>query len=181
MGRGRPLRRLVVIGQSGSGKTTTARLLSHRLGLRHVELDALFHGPGWEPRSSFAADVDAATTADGWVVDGNYSAVRDLVWARADTVVWLDLPRTTTLRRALLRTGRRLLTRVELWNGNRERLRAILRATHPIRMTWETHAERRALTEQRIADPAWSHLAVVRLRSPRAVRAWLDGLPPGSP
>jgi adenylate kinase family enzyme len=170
------VQRVLVIGQSGSGKSTLARRLAEHLGARHIELDALFHGPAWTPRPTFAADVDQATRADRWVVDGNYTAVRDLIWSRADTLVWLDLPRTTTLRRALVRTGRRLLTRVELWNGNRERLRTLLRATHPIRMTWQTHGERRALHEKRLADPAWAHLDVVRLRTPAEVTRWLTQL-----
>jgi adenylate kinase family enzyme len=138
-----------------------------------VELDALFHGPGWEPSSTFVADVEAVTSGESWVVDGNYSAVRDLLWSRAHTLVWLDLPRTTTVRRAALRTAGRLVTRVELWNGNREELRTVLRSSHPIRWTWETHARHRAAYEQRIADPRWAHLTVVRLRTPAEVREWL--------
>jgi hypothetical protein len=58
-----------------------------------VELDALHHGAGWVTRPTFVDDVDAATRGSAWVVDGNYAAVRELLWSRADTVVWLDLPR----------------------------------------------------------------------------------------
>ena len=63
---------------------------------------------------------------DGWVVDGNYSAVRDLVWDRADTVVWLDLPRLVVVRRITTRSIRRVVRREELWNGNRERWRNLV-------------------------------------------------------
>lgn len=162
-----------MVGQSGSGKTTLALVLAGRLRVPHVELDALFHGPGWTPRESFAAEVEAATRAPGWVVDGNYPAARDLVWSRADTVVWLDLHRRTTTGRALRRTVRRALTRAELWNGNRERVTTWLRATHPVRWSFQTHAAHRAAYQERLVDPAWGHLAAVRLRTPAEVRRWL--------
>ena len=168
------MQRVLVIGQSASGKSTAAARLAEVHGLRHVELDALFHGPGWVPRESFVQDVDDATREPGWVADGNYSLVRELLWSRADTVVWLDLPRLITVRRAITRTLRRGLVRTELWNGNRERLHTVLRATHPIRWTWSTHARHRADYEERLADPRWSRLEVVRLRTPREVDAWLD-------
>lgn len=168
------VQRVLVVGQSGSGKTTLARLLAARLGVAHVELDALFHGAGWQPRPSFETDVDAATTGPRWVVDGNYGAVRDLLWARADTVVWLDLPRWLTTSRALRRSVARAALRVPLWNDNRERWSTMLRATHPVRWSWQTHARHRAEYERRLADPRWSGLQVVRLRTRASVRAWED-------
>ena len=167
------MRRVLVVGQSGSGKSTVARRLASRLGVPHLELDALFHGPGWVQSPSFADDVDRLTAHGDWVVDGNYSAVRDLLWSRADTVVWLDLSRTTTLRRAVWRTVHRVVRRAELWNGNRERLRTVLRATHPIRWTWSTAAAHRAAYEERMADPRWSGLRIVRLTRARDVGRWL--------
>ena len=86
------MRRINVTGTSCSGKTSLARDLAGRLGLPHVELDALFWGPDWTPvpRETFRARLAAALGADGWVADGGYAAVRDITWARADTVVWLD-------------------------------------------------------------------------------------------
>ncbi|GAC1444998.1 MAG: hypothetical protein NVSMB55_23490 [Mycobacteriales bacterium] len=170
------MRRILVIGQSGSGKSTLARALADRLGVPHVELDAFFHGPGWQATPSFVADVDAATAAEGWVADGNYCAVRDLLWSRADTVVWLDLPRLTTLRRVLMRTARRLVGRAELWNGNRERWQTVLRASHPIRWTWQTADRHRRDYEQRLGDPRWARLITVRLRTDADVRRWSSQL-----
>ena len=171
------MRRVLVVGQSGSGKSTLAEVLATRLAVPRVELDALFHGPGWVPSPTFVADVEAATSGEAWVVDGNYRVhVGDLLWSRADTVVWLDLPRTTTLRRAITRTARRALLRTELWNGNRERLRTVLRATHPIRWTWQTHARHRAEYEALLADPQWAHLRVVRLRTAAEARRWPDAV-----
>jgi adenylate kinase family enzyme len=164
---------VLVIGQSAAGKTTTARLLASRLGAPHVELDALFHGPGWTASPTFLADVRAATEGEAWVVDGNYSpVVGTLLWERADTIVWLDVPRTTTVRRAITRTARRSLLRTHLWNGNRERLRTILRATHPIRWTWRTFYANRAKYEAMWSQPEFGHLTKFRLQSAAAVREW---------
>ena len=117
------LQRIAVVGTSGSGKTTLARQLSGRLGLAHVELDALHWDAGWAPTPAaiFQQRADAALGGDAWVVDGNYPEVRDLIWRRADTIVWLDYRLALIMWRLTLRTFRRVATREVLWNGNRER------------------------------------------------------------
>ncbi len=125
------------------------------------------------PSPTFLDDVRAATDGDGWVADGNYSPVLGtLLWERADTVVWLDLPRATTLRRAITRTVRRAVLRTHLWNGNRERVRTVLRATHPIRWTWRTFHANREKYEAMWVSPEFAQLTKYRLRSPGEVRDW---------
>ncbi|MBV9292112.1 MAG: adenylate kinase [Frankiales bacterium] len=170
------MRRIMVGGISGAGKSTLARTLARRLDLPYVEFDALFHGPGWTPRKSFAADVDAFTSTDAWVTDSDGyerfigSRVRD----RADTWVWLDYPRWVCEWRVLRRSVVRGLLRRKLWNGNRESLLNIVRdPEHPVRWAWTQHAARRARGEQLMRDPACAHLRVVRLRRPRDTRRWL--------
>lgn len=66
------MRRVSVAGTSGSGKTTVARRLAERFGVPHVELDAHYHGPGWQPADPDAllAAVAEAAAGDGWVIDG---------------------------------------------------------------------------------------------------------------
>jgi adenylate kinase family enzyme len=107
------MQRVSLVGPPGSGKTTVGRKLAASLEVPFVELDAIFHRPAWAElsRDNFRERVSDALTARGWVVDGNYSAVRDLVWDRADTVVWLDLGRWLVMRRVVLRTVRRAVTR----------------------------------------------------------------------
>lgn len=113
-------RRVLVAGTTGVGKTTTAARIGSVLGLPHTEIDALYHGPGWEPRESFVADVEAYTSEPAWVTEWQYTAVRGLLAARADTLVWIDLPNPVALWRLVRRTLRRRLRRIEMWNGNVE-------------------------------------------------------------
>jgi len=94
-----------------------------------VELDALAWGPNWQlvPVDVFKGRVARAVEGDTWVIDGNYAGrgARDLVWPRADTVIWLDPPLTVILARLFARAVRRSRTGEELWpgTGNRETLR----------------------------------------------------------
>ena len=107
--------RIVVLGSSGSGKTAVARELATRLGVPHVELDALRFAEDWAevPDEVFIERIAAFTEGDAWVVDGNYSAVRrDLTWDHAQTVVWPDY--------AFLVCGWRLLRRTVLRGARRE-------------------------------------------------------------
>jgi adenylate kinase family enzyme len=179
-----PVWRVSVVGTSGSGKSTLARLLADRLGVPWVELDAIFHQPGWQPlpAEQFRSRVAAAITGHGWVVDGNYSTVRELVWSRADTVIWFDLPRHTVMRQILWRTIRRAALRAELWNGNRERWVNVL-SRDPQRSVvawaWRTHQRNRHRYAAAASDPAWSHLRFVHVRSRAEVRRLLAGAVPG--
>jgi len=164
---------VLVAGSPGAGKSTLARRIATRHDLRYVEMDALFHGPGWTERPTFQADVAEAVAGDTWVIDSlGYASVRDLVWEHADTLVWLDLPRRAEMWRVVRRTVRRAALRIELWNGNREPLGAWRDRDHPIWLAWHEHEARRDLVEERLADPRWAHLEVHRLRSARQVRTW---------
>ena len=100
------LSRVVVVGTSCSGKTTLARRLAGILGAQHVELDALYWGREWTPRLDFPKAVSAAVQQERWVIDGNYSAVRDLIWRRCTAIVWLDYSFARVFSRALRRTAR---------------------------------------------------------------------------
>jgi adenylate kinase family enzyme len=165
---------VLVAGSSGAGKTTLARALAGALDLPHTEIDALFHGPGWQPRPSFRADVEALLAAPRWVTEYQYDEVRPLLLAAADAVVWLDHPFPLVARRVVLRSLARAVDRRPLFNGNRERPTAWLRGTHPARVVLSRRfAAERARTAAELADAATRGVAVVRLRGARQVRAWL--------
>ena len=119
----------------------------------------------------------AALAAPAWVIDGNYSSVRDLVWPRATTLVWLDYPLPLVMWRLAKRTVRRVISREELWNGNRERLRDNLFSRDSIFLyALTSYPRHRREYPALLARPEYAHLAVVRLRHPRETERWLAGL-----
>jgi adenylate kinase family enzyme len=175
--------RVVVIGMSGSGKSTLARELARRLDAAHIELDSLFWGPDWEPRppADFRAAAQAAVAQERWVSDGNYSAVRSIVWPRAQVVVWLNLPFAPVFWRVLCRTLRRAFSKEPLWSGNRESLaRAFFSRESILWWVIRNHARRRRDFAALRAGGQFGHLQWIEFtRSPRAqdILDVIEGLP----
>lgn len=167
--------RVVVAGTSGSGKTTLAARIAEALAAPHVEIDALFHGPGWTPRATFLEDVHRFTAGPTWVTEWQYGDARAHLAARADLMVWLDLPRATVMRQVVRRTVQRRLRHERLWNGNVEPpLRTFFTdPEHIVRWAWSTHRQS-ALRVSALLD-ARPERPVVRLRSHEEARQWLHG------
>ena len=162
--------RLAIIGPSGSGKSTLAAELARTAGLRHVELDALYHGPNWEPCSIevLRERVAAATAGDDWVTDSTYhTLLGDFVVERADMLVWLDLPARLVMWRLLRRTHVRNRDKVELWNGNVE---PGWRQSLPT-LIWP--AFKRVFENRRALPARYADVNMRRLRSDAAVRAFV--------
>ena len=157
-----------------------AQRASEILGVPYVELDALhWTRPNWElpPIEEFRARVEAATTGDAWVVAGNYSGARDIVWSRADTVLWLDLPILQCTKRVLARTLRRGWRREVLWAGNRESLVRGLVGWGPLWLyNLRTFRRRQRTYGHAMKAPEYRHLHFVRLNSQRAIDGWLRNL-----
>jgi adenylate kinase family enzyme len=171
------MRRVSVAGISGSGKTTLATALATRLGVPHIELDALHHGPDWTEATpaELRERVEAALAAapDGWVADGNYeSKLGDLIVSRADTFVWIDLPLALALVRIARRTTGRIVRGTELWNGNRETVRNALLVRDNL-VWWAIKSHRRKRRTLPSLPERHPHLRFVRLRSPREVDRFL--------
>ena len=171
-------KRIVIIGRTGSGKTTLARELAAALDMPHVELDALYFGPKFStvPLSVLRERTSTAIAGDCWITDGNKSAVRDIVWPRADTIIWLDYP----LGVSLWRLGKRALWRTSVLREEAAEAGAktglpkqFLAAAKGVLLALRSHMGQRRTYPKLFAAPANQHLAVVRLRSPRATRRWL--------
>lgn len=176
--------RVAVIGPSGSGKSTLAAELAERQGTTRVDLDELFHGPDWAetPTPEFRRRVMEALTAaeddtGGWAVAGNYLMTADIVHRRADTIVWLDLPRRRTITRVIRRSVRRAVRREQLWNSNRERWRDLLRPSRSIVVeAWRKHPGYAAKYSELAQTPLWANADVVRVRSTADLEAFLGSL-----
>jgi adenylate kinase family enzyme len=180
------MRRVSVVGSSGTGKTTLARRLAASLGVEYVELDGLFWGPDWSPATAdqLRERVRTATAGDAWVVDGNYqSKLGTLVRERADTVVWLDPPRWRAMWQSVTRTARRAATRQELWSGNRETWRGLMFWRGEDSVVWWAWTSYRRTRERYAAamegapatGPAWH-----RLRTRRDVARFLGAVRDGA-
>jgi hypothetical protein len=172
--------RIVVFGASGSGKTTLARWLGDHLALPFTDLDDLHWRPGWveAPTEPFRAAVDHVTREPCWVIAGNYAKARDLTWARADTLIWLDLRLPHVLWRSASRAVRQWRTREPVCNGNRQTLANIVNGGDSLLgYTLRTyHARRR---EWPLLLQQHAHAKQFRLRSQREIDLWRAGLQAG--
>jgi adenylate kinase family enzyme len=180
--------RVVVVGTSGSGKSTLARALSQALGVPHIELDALNWQAGWrdlaihEPEEFFRRVAEAAS-AEAWVIDGNYTKVREALWPRATAFVWMDPGRWMVMRQVIWRSFSRAVTKRELWpgTGNREEFRRWLDAEHPIRWAWTHWPANRARYAETFAGGTYEGRPVYRVgdrREARRLIAQLTAAPP---
>ena len=172
------MRRIVVFGTTGSGKSWLAERLAAERDLRLVELDALFWRPDWRPAplDFFRHRVECETRDGDWIAVGIYGQVRDIVWQRADTLVWLDLPLPLVMWRLFRRTLRRIVTREDLWGtGNRESLRRTLLSRDSI-LLWalKTHGRNRRRFGEECSNYAAGR-TVIRLRSTRDVVRFVAG------
>jgi len=172
------MRRISIVGTTGSGKSTLARDLSKKLGVQCVELDAINWQPNWTPidPSEFAERVCEAAAKECWVIEGGYSKVRPLIWARADTVIWLDYPFSTVFWRLLSRTIRRCVRKEELWSGNRESINMVFSSDSIILWLFRSYWRRKRQFPELLSRPEHQHLHVLRFQSPKETSDWLRHL-----
>ncbi|MFS8198031.1 adenylate kinase [Streptomyces sp. CWNU-52B] len=172
------MQRILVVGVTGAGKSTLARAVSERLGMPHHEMDALYYtGPGWATDGRLAETVARVTAEPRWIVDSiGRPEVRRLLWARADTVLWLDYPRRVVMPRVLRRSLRRTVTRESVFGGNRETWAGWLSKEHPAWWAWSQHAGRHREIEQLTHDPRFAPLDTLRFARPADTAAWLTSV-----
>ena len=176
-----PFQRICVVGTTGSGKSMLASELSRRLQLPYIELDALYWRPGWThcTNDELRQQIALLIQADAWVVDGNYSYIRDLTFTRAEAVVWLDYPLSLILWRLLKRTVKRTITRELLWGTNTERLLSQFFSADSL-FLWalKTYSRRKRTYTALIASGQYGNITFYHLRSPGQTKAWLKTVTP---
>ena len=172
--------RILVIGSSCAGKSTLAKKLANRLSVPWIQLDALNWLPDWVERDAqeFIDLVDESTPADGsWVVDGNYSRIRHLLWPRAQYAIWLNYPFHIVLWRTLKRTTSRVFNKTELYSGNRETFRKAF-LSHDSMILWvlRTYHKRRRQIHTLMNASEYDHIQFMEIRHPSQAETLFDQL-----
>lgn len=161
--------KIVIVGTSGSGKTTLAHALARKFNMPDIELDALYWKPQWTPTEpeAFQSRVQNATEGRGWIVHGNYSRVREMLWNKADVIIWLDYPRRLVWWRILRRSLQRAWTRDKICGENRESFRKTFFSKDSI-ILWSlrTYNRNRRLYGELMSDPHFGP-KMLRVSSPR--------------
>jgi adenylate kinase family enzyme len=169
--------RILVIGTSSTGKTTYAKQLEKILGIPWIELDELYWGEGWTPSSkeAFVRRVGEAIAQPNWIVDGNYSSVRDLIRSKATLVVWLNYDLPLVLWRGFRRTVGRCISRQALWHGNRESFRQSFCSRNSILLWIVTTHQRRIRDFKALRDSkAFPEARWVEFQRPSEAKQWLQ-------
>lgn len=170
--------RIWIRGTTGSGKSTLAKAISERQGIPQVELDELWHMPGWtvRPRDEFFALVEENLSGSDWVISGNYSVATEVILPKVTMVVWLDYSRGTSFWRLFRRTVSRLWNRTPCCNGNYETLARTLSFDSILMWHLKTYDVNRKRIVDAKSDPAYTHCHQIVLRSPSETEAWLSSM-----
>lgn len=175
------MQRIYIFGSSGSGKTTLAKSLAKKLGLERIELDSIYHQANWQPIdiADFRAQVQSEVKETNWVVDGNYSVVRDLILERCDTIICLDYSRKFVMLRLLKRTISRIRNQTLLWNGNRERFWFLFspnKEKNLLLWAWTTHKRRHQQILELMIDESIPAQNRIRFSTAEQTETWLASL-----
>ena len=176
-----PYKRVVVIGVTSSGKSTLAEELARRFDLNYIELDALNWEPHWQaaPREVFRARVEKAARAERWVAAGNYHVVRDLLWPKAEMLIWLDYSIWRVLWQLTRRSLRRWWTRELLWGTNYEPIwiHFKLWSTDSLyHWLFKSYWRMKREYTQLLSSPEHRHLKLLRFTHPKETEEWLKSL-----
>lgn len=174
------MKKVIIVGTTGSGKSTIAKKLANKLTSPYIQLDLLFWEPNWKQPTDeifFSKIIDSIKTPE-WILDGNYGRTHHLTWPHADTVIWIDYPLWLTFYQNFKRAITRSITREELWpnTGNRESLIRLFSKDSILIWLYKTFDSNRSRYLSRMVDPAYSHINFIHLKSRTEVKKFLNNL-----
>ncbi|MDC1175487.1 hypothetical protein OAT67_08815 [Bacteriovoracaceae bacterium] len=174
------MKKIIILGTTGSGKSTFAKKLSLQLGIPNIQLDLLFWKENWTycDDPEFFSKIENATQGDTWIVDGNYSRTRHLTWPKADTIIWIDLPFWKTIYQNVSRSVKRAISQEELWpnTGNKESFSRMFSKESIILWLLKTYKKNRKRYLKAMELEEFSHINFIRLRSRKEIDSFLKGL-----
>ncbi len=175
------MKRINVIGTSGSGKSTFSNMLASKLKYPYLEMDAIFWKSNWQESSDeeFFANLTERLGDELWVLDGNYNRTAEIKWARADTIIWVDYSFSRTILQSVKRALIRIMTKQELWGktGNVESFKkSFLSKDSIILWTLKTYKKNRVRYTELLNNPKYSHIEFVRVTSPKKAKAFINEL-----
>jgi len=174
------MKKINIVGTSGSGKTCFSRELSKKLGYPFIEMDALFWGKAWywPDDEEFFRKLEKRLRVSTWVLDGNYTRTIPIKWREVDTIIWIDFNFPRTLFQALKRAISRIISKEEIWpgTGNKESLKGLLSRDSIVLWTIRTYYKNRTKNLDFLNNPAYKDIEFIRLRSPKECQNYLDQL-----
>jgi adenylate kinase family enzyme len=181
MGAGyKNIRRINVVGTSGSGKSTFAQKLAAIIDAPYVEMDRLYWGPEWSESMDdvFIAKLREAISSDTWVLDGNYTRTTPVKWQDVQMVIWLDFSFPLVMKRVISRALYRIISQKELWpgTGNRESIKKLLGKGSIVRWAISTYDSNILKYEIMMNDMKYQHIIFVRIKSQREANDFLKKL-----
>lgn len=173
------MKRIIIPGAVGAGKTTLAKQLSKKLGIPHVEVDHIFWLPNWKQRpvEERIKIAKEKLSGDKWIVCGNHSWLKEIMWDRADTVIWLDYSFWRCLFRVLKRAACLIYTKKEICGGNKESFSRLFFSKGSILVHLFTkYGKFKKRYSAMMTSSDFKHINFIRLKSPRETEKWLEKL-----
>ena len=167
------MKKVLVIGCSGAGKSTFAKRIASKTALRYIATDPFYWGSDWKLVSDekVLERVYRATSEETWILDGNFDSERKMVWQRADTIIWLDYSFLQVLTQVTRRNLALWLSQNPTWSGNRMTWK---RAWSGIRHSVKSHRRKRLIYPDYLAS--LDDIQVLHFTKSQEAEAWLTTL-----
>jgi adenylate kinase family enzyme len=170
-----PYKRTIIFGSTGIGKTTMVKRIADEFSIPVIDIDTLRReaGKSESPEQVFSFLVADRVRGETWIIDGSYTSVQDILWSRAEAIVWLDFSFGVFLSRLIKRSLYRIFIRKKSEKPVKARNQpASERAGNYLRaiLTGKQRRERYFAT---LYNSKHTHLHIIRLTSPEDATLWL--------